>query len=188
MQGFLPPISAMQGRGYFPVAIAPRMVRPTPTEPVNVTPAVRAIRNQRLADGMAGARDVIEDAGRQSGIADAVGEQAPRPGRVGGAFHDDRVAGDHRGRRGPAGQREREIEGRDDGPDAVRAQHASVARHETLERVIRKFDFVALVRLEVIRIAAEEIHRLLRLARAPPGGPCRPRARARRRCRRPAPP
>ena len=40
MHGFLPPISAMQGRGHGPAVICRSNCRPTATEPVNVMPAV----------------------------------------------------------------------------------------------------------------------------------------------------
>ena len=40
MHGFLPPISAMHGRGYAPPAICRIRCRPTATEPVKVMPAV----------------------------------------------------------------------------------------------------------------------------------------------------
>jgi hypothetical protein len=44
MVGFLPPISAMYGRGYAPFAISLMIVRPTATEPVKVTPPTRESR------------------------------------------------------------------------------------------------------------------------------------------------
>ena len=140
------------------------IVRPTATEPVKVAPAVRASRTSCSPIAAPGAVDVVEDARRQARVADAVGEQAARPGRVGGALEDDRVAGHERGGGRARRERDREIERRDHGPDAVGPHHAPVARDEDVRRVVRQLELVALVRLEVVRVDVEEVHAFLRLA------------------------
>ena len=120
--------------------------------------------DERLADDAAGPREVVEDAGREAGVADAVGEQAAGPGGVGRALEDDGVAG-HEGRGdGPPGEGEREVEGHDHRPDAVRLEDAAVVRAVAGQRIVGQRQVVAVVALELGRVAAEEVRRLLRLA------------------------
>ena len=69
----------------------------------------------------------------------------------------DGVAGDERAAGGTGREREREVERRDDGPDAVRPQHAGVSlvgaerAHLLFEAVVR-LDLVAVVRHQVRRL------------------------------------
>ena len=122
------------------------------------------IAHELFADLGAGAVHVVERARGQSRVADAVGEEPARPGRVGGALEHDGVARDERGGGRPGGERDREIERRDHGPDTVRTHHALVARNEDGRRIVRQVELVALVGFEVVRVNVEEVHALLRLA------------------------
>ncbi len=137
---------------------------PTATEPVKVMPGRRGMRRQGFADLAARAREVLKHAGWQARVADAVREQASRPGRIRRALDDDGVAGDERSGRRAAGERERKIEGCDHDPRAIRAHDAAVARDDVRQRVVRQLVLVAAVLLEVVGVVPEEVDRLLRLA------------------------
>src|SRR5207248_3016937 len=72
----------------------------------------------------------------QPRIADAVGEQAPRPRGGGGALQHDGVAGHERRGGRAARERERKVERRDDHPRPVGLEHATVVRGVRGERVV----------------------------------------------------
>jgi hypothetical protein len=100
----------------------------------------------------------------EAGIADAVRQQAPGPGGVGRALEDDGIAG-HEGRgQGSTAKGEREVEGHDHSPHAVRLEDGAVVRTPVGQRIVGQGEVVALVALELGRVAGEEVRRLLRLA------------------------
>ena len=76
--------------------------------------------DQRLADLLAQARQIIEHAGRQAGFVEELGQVPGDDRRLLGRLQDDGVAGDERGDRHAGGDRQREVPGRDDHGDAAR--------------------------------------------------------------------
>ncbi len=116
-----------------------------------------------LADLAAGSGEIVEHAGRQPRVADAVGQQPPGPRRVGRALQHDGVAGDQGGRHRAGRQRQGKVERRDHHPRAVRAKHAAVARGGAGDRIVRQVPLVGVVALELIGVDLEEVGRFLRL-------------------------
>jgi hypothetical protein len=120
--------------------------------------------HERLADGAAGAGHVVEGAGREARVANAVGEEAAGPRRVARALEDDRVPGDERRRDRAPGEGEGEVEGRDHRPHPVGLEDRAVVGAVAGERVIGQDVVVVPVPLELVGVAGEEVGRLLRLA------------------------
>ena len=82
--------------------------------------------HQRLSERGAGAGDEVHHAVGEAGVAQAFGVEADDPGGVGGGLDDDGVARDQRRAGRAAGQREGEVERRDDQPYPVGLQHRHV--------------------------------------------------------------
>ena len=79
------------------------------------------------APGFLLAGDHVHDARRDARIVKALHQQRRPVGRILGRLEYDGVAGQDRGRRRPTGKRDREIEGRNHPPHAMRLEHARVA-------------------------------------------------------------
>ena len=101
MVGFLPPISAMTGRGYDAVGESAQDVH------ANIVAAgegdagdVRMV-DQGLTNDTAAAGDKVKHAGRYAGITETFGEEPGGEWGVGGRFEDDGVAGNQGGAAGP---------------------------------------------------------------------------------------
>ncbi len=131
---------------------------------MKVRPARSGWLVERLAHDAAAPGDVVEDAGGEARVADAVGEEAPGPRRVGRALEDDRVAGDERRGHGAAGEGEGEVEGRDHRPHAVGLEDGAVVGAVAGERVVGQDVVVVPVPLVLRGVAGEEVGRLLGLA------------------------
>jgi hypothetical protein len=121
--------------------------------------AVDACVDQRAAGGLAAVHEV-EDAGRELRGADDLGEDRAGPRRLLGGLDHHRVPGDQRGGGHADRQRGGEVEGRDDGEDAVGPQHVGVALGG--DEAGEGHD-VAVVALHVIGVGRDEVDGLLHL-------------------------
>ncbi len=74
-----------------------------------------------------GATQIVENTGRQVGIANTVRQQPARPRRRGSSLEHDRIAGNQRRGDRPTRECEREVEWVDDYPGTIGLQHAAVA-------------------------------------------------------------
>ena len=84
------------------------IARPTPVEPVKATLSTSGCEHQRRAGG-AGARHDVDDAGRQVGLLQDLGEDQRRQRRRLGGLEDDGVAGRERGGDLPGEHQQREV-------------------------------------------------------------------------------
>ena len=89
-------------------------------EPVDIR-----VGDESGAGGVARSGDEVEHSRRQSGIAQHFVEAKPGERGVAGRLENDGIAGEQRARGHARGQREREVERRDDGPDAVGFEHVA---------------------------------------------------------------
>ena len=117
---------------------------------------------QLVADGVAGSHHEVDDPVGKARVAEGLHQRdrAHRPGARG--LEDDRVAGHQRRGRRTARERHGEVEGADDGEDAVRPQDRAGPDGGVAERVERPIE----VRLALgrVRVVADEVGALLDLA------------------------
>ncbi len=116
-------------------------------------PSMPGVIDQLLPGGAARAGHEVENALGEDLVAQ-LGELRSHERRVRGWLEDDRVARDERRARGAAGEREREVERRDDGEDAEWAQHAVVVLvgPQRLHRLE-----VAVVLRELVAVVLDEV-------------------------------
>ena len=126
-------------------------------------PGGERVGNQSGSDFGALAAEIVEHPGWQPRIADAVGEQAPRPRRGGGALQHDGVAGHERRGGRAARERERKVERRDDHPHPVGLEHATVVRGVRGEGVVGERAVEGAAALEIRGVQAEEVGGFLSL-------------------------
>jgi hypothetical protein len=119
--------------------------------------------DERVAHDAAGPAHIVEDAGRQARVTQAVREQPTGPGRVRRTLEHDRVAGDERRGGRPARERERKVERRDDDPRAVGLHDRAVVARVAAQRIVGQAMVEALT-LVVVAVMREEVGRFLRLA------------------------
>jgi hypothetical protein len=119
--------------------------------------------DQLLARGAAAAGDEVEDAGGNPGLVHHLHQFVAEERRHRRRLEDDGVAGDERAARRPRGEREREVERRDDRPDAVRPHDARIlfARPQCAE-----LPGESVMLGELIAVVLDEIRRLLDVADA----------------------
>ena len=97
---------------------------PVTDEPVNEMTATSGLSTIASPTSATGARDEVDDAGREAGLGHQLDEERRAVRRVGRRLEDDRVAG-HEGRhRLPARDGHREVPGRDDPGHAERLADA----------------------------------------------------------------
>ena len=94
---------------------SPRRARrgPVATEPVNEIARTRGSRDERSADRRAAAGQHVQDAGRQLGLGERLGDVQPGQRRLVGELQHDGVAVDQRRRELPDRDRDREVPRRD---------------------------------------------------------------------------
>ena len=165
--GFLPPISTMHGRGQR-VENVRNSSKPTSYEPVNTMPSMPGFvwsSSPTVSPGPI-TRLNTPSGTPASRYASAIATAVIADAEAG--LNTTRVAGHHRGRRRPDGERHREVERADDREHAVRAEDrpgvdrgvAEVVHRVVVERVV----------LGRLRVVADEVRGLLDLAqRLEPG-------------------
>ncbi len=120
--------------------------------------------DQRLAEGASRPGNEVDHPIGESGVAEAIDQQARNPGRIGGGLDNDRVAG-HEGRaRRAASEGKREVERADDEPDAVGAQHGNVGRIVVGQRVFAEGLDVAVVGFHLVAGVINQVGGLLHVA------------------------
>ena len=116
---------------------------------------------QRIADRLAGAADIVEDAGRDAGIRVDARQLVAGKGRGRGRFVDDGVAGQQRAGGHADTQCVWEVERSQDRPDAEWAQHRAIALSR-VERVELPHESVVFFHLR--RVGIDDVGRFLDLA------------------------
>ena len=126
MAGFFPPISIINGRGTARAALSRISFKPDFLRAGEDDPVDAVVVDELLSDGRARAGDEVEHAGRQAGLDHHLGELCAEQRRIARRLEDDGVSRGERAAGGSCRERERKIERRDDGPHAIRPQHADV--------------------------------------------------------------
>ena len=111
------------------------------------------IDDQFVADGVAGAGDQVEDARRQSGIAEHFVKAEAGQRRVTGRLENNGIARDQRAGGHASRQGEREVERPNHGPDAIGPEHAA----GLLGAGAAQRQFVAVMFLDLPTIVEDQI-------------------------------
>ncbi len=106
----------------------------------------------------------VEGAGRYARIAQTLGKQANRPGRIRRTLDDDGITGDQRRGCRPCSQRERKVEGCDDCPYPVGFHDRPVAHRAVRHRVVGQLLAEPVLLFEDVAVDIEEIGGLLDFA------------------------
>ena len=151
------------------------------TRPATLREAAQDAHADRVRTGEGGARHVgmagqrvpgrgprpgheVHYAVGQAGVAERFEQQPATERGVAGDLEHDGVAGGQRRADRPAGQREREVERRDHGPDAVGLQARAVAADEAGERVVGQVAPKAVVGLHLVAVPGDQLGGLLDFA------------------------
>jgi len=143
ISGALPPSSSSAGLRYFAAVWA--MMRPTRVEPVKLTTSHSGMRNQCLNERrrvFRGVGDDIDDAGRQSRIAQTFRDQTVRARADSEAFRTTVLPQAERQRHGAHAEDHRRVPGRDAEHDAGRLPD----RHREATWLVGRNDFAGNLR------------------------------------------
>ena len=154
MAGFFPPISIISGRGTARAALSRISFSPTSFDPVKTMPSMPSLSMSSWPDGRSRPGDEVEHARRQAGFDDHLGEHRAHQRRIARRLEHDRISRGKRAARRSRRERERKIERRDDGPHAVRPQHADVVfagpeRPHLFDESVVLLDLIAVVGHEI---------------------------------------
>ena len=154
MAGFFPPISMMSGRGTGRAALSRISFRPTSFDPVNTMPSMPSLSISSWPTVEPGPVTKLKTPGGSPASTTMLVELRAEERRVAGGLEDDGVPGRQRATGRAGRERDRKIERRNDGPDAVRPQHADVLfagaqRSHLLDEAFVLLDLIAVVRHQI---------------------------------------